>query len=151
MSLAGLAGACSSFPSRGAGVSRARRGFTIVSTFFVLFAALASAFVVLLTWPFRWVLKRIFRPKRAGVSRAQRVVIVGLDGQDPELTEKWMNAGLLAELFPACARRELSPGSARRFPRSRPWPGPPFRPDATRANIASTISLFPIENRSCPS
>src|SRR5437870_2075796 len=31
-------------------------GFTIVSTFFVLFAAIASAFVVLLTWPFRWVL-----------------------------------------------------------------------------------------------
>jgi predicted AlkP superfamily phosphohydrolase/phosphomutase len=70
-------------------------GFTIVSTFFVLFAALASAFVVLLTWPFRWVLKRIFRPKRAGQSRARRVVIVGLDGQDPELTEKWMNEGLL--------------------------------------------------------
>ena len=70
-------------------------GFTIVSTFFVLFAALASAFVVLLTWPFRWVLKKVFRPKRAGISRAERVVIVGLDGQDPELTEKWMNAGLL--------------------------------------------------------
>lgn len=70
-------------------------GFTIVSTFFVLFAAIASAFVVLLTWPFRWVIKRIFRPKRAAPSRARRVVIVGLDGQDPELTEKWMNAGLL--------------------------------------------------------
>lgn len=70
-------------------------GFTIVSTFFVLFAALASAFLVLLTWPFRWLLKRVFRPKRRGVSRARRVVIVGLDGQDPELTEKWMNAGLL--------------------------------------------------------
>ncbi len=70
-------------------------GFTIVSTFFVLFAALASAFLVLLTWPFRWVIKRVFRPKRAGISRAQRVVIVGLDGQDPELTERWMNAGLL--------------------------------------------------------
>jgi predicted AlkP superfamily phosphohydrolase/phosphomutase len=70
-------------------------GFTIVSTFFVLFAALASAFVVLLTWPFRWVLKRIFRPKRARPSRARRVVIVGLDGQDPELTKKWMNEGLL--------------------------------------------------------
>jgi predicted AlkP superfamily phosphohydrolase/phosphomutase len=70
-------------------------GFTIVSTFFVLFAALASAFVVLLTWPFRWVLKRIFRPKFAGLRKAQRVVIVGLDGQDPELTEEWMNAGLL--------------------------------------------------------
>ncbi|MEO8429010.1 MAG: alkaline phosphatase family protein, partial [Verrucomicrobiota bacterium] len=70
-------------------------GFTIVSTFFVLFAALASAFVVLLTWPFRYVLKQVFRPKRAGVRKAQRVVIVGLDGQDPELTEKWMNEGLL--------------------------------------------------------
>src|SRR5260221_7980508 len=70
-------------------------GFTIVSTFFVLFAALASAFVVLLTWPFRWVLKRVFGPKGSGANLAQRVVIVGLDGQDPELTEKWMNAGLL--------------------------------------------------------
>jgi predicted AlkP superfamily phosphohydrolase/phosphomutase len=70
-------------------------GFTIVSTFFVLFAALASAFVVLLTWPFRWVLKKVFRRKRAAMAKTQRVVIVGLDGQDPELTEKWMNAGLL--------------------------------------------------------
>ena len=70
-------------------------GFTIVSTFFVLFAALASAVVVLLTWPFRWVFKAIFRPRPAGVSKARRVVIVGLDGQDPELTEKWMNEGLL--------------------------------------------------------
>ena len=70
-------------------------GFTIVSTFFVLFAALASAFVVLLTWPFRWALKLVFRPKRAGICKAQRVVIVGFDGQDPELTEKWMDAGLL--------------------------------------------------------
>src|SRR5436190_22212605 len=67
-------------------------GFTIVSTFFVLFAAIASAFVVLLTWPFRWVLKQFFRPKRSKNARAKRVVIVGLDGQDPELTEKWINA-----------------------------------------------------------
>jgi predicted AlkP superfamily phosphohydrolase/phosphomutase len=70
-------------------------GFTIVSTFFVLFAAFASAFLVLLTWPIRWLLKLIFRPKRHGERRAERVVIVGLDGQDPELTEKWMNEGLL--------------------------------------------------------
>jgi len=70
-------------------------GFTIVSTFFVLFAAIASAFLVLLTWPFRWVLKRIFRPKRSGRARTQRVVILGLDVQDPDLTDKWMGAGLL--------------------------------------------------------
>ncbi len=70
-------------------------GFTIVSTFFVVFTAVASAFVVLLTWPLRWLFKRIFRPKVAGLARTQRVVIVGLDGQDPELTEKWMNEGLL--------------------------------------------------------
>ena len=44
-------------------------GFTIVSTFFVLFAALASAFAVLLTWPFRWVLKLVFRRRRAGVGQ----------------------------------------------------------------------------------
>ena len=70
-------------------------GFTIVSAFFILFAALASAFLALLTWPFRRVLKLVFRRRRRGISKAQRVVIVGLDGQDPELTETWMNAGLL--------------------------------------------------------
>lgn len=70
-------------------------GFTIVSTFFVLFAAFASAFLVLLTWPIRWAWKLFFRPKRTGARHAKRVVIVGLDGQDPELTEKWMNEGLL--------------------------------------------------------
>lgn len=70
-------------------------GFTIVSTFFVLFAAFASAFLVLLTWPIRWILKIIFRPKITGTVKAKRVVVVGLDGQDPELTEQWMDEGLL--------------------------------------------------------
>lgn len=70
-------------------------GFTIVSTFFVLFAAFASAFLVLLTWPVRSFLKLIFRPRRNRKDPARRVVIVGLDGQDPELTEQWMNEGLL--------------------------------------------------------
>jgi hypothetical protein len=70
-------------------------GFTIVSTFLVLFAAFASAFLVLLTWPVRWILKLIFRPKRNRKDPVKRVVIVGLDGQDPELTEQWMDEGLL--------------------------------------------------------
>lgn len=83
------------FPLTGQAYLGPGAGFTIVSTFFVLFAAFASAFLVLLTWPIRWILKLIFRPKLRGKSRAKRVVIVGLDGQDPELTEKWMNEGLL--------------------------------------------------------
>jgi len=48
----------------------------IVSTFFVLFAAIASAFVVLLTWPFRWVLKQFFRPKRSKNAARQTGSIV---------------------------------------------------------------------------
>src|SRR5436190_20783549 len=70
-------------------------GFTIVSTFFVLFAAIASAFVVLLTWPFRCVLKLLFLPKRSKMARSKRVVMVGLDGHDTDLTYKWNNAGVL--------------------------------------------------------
>ena len=83
------------FPLTGQAYLGPGAGFTIVSTFFVLFAAFASAFLVLLTWPIRWILKLVFRPKLKGKGRAKRVVIVGLDGQDPELTEQWMNEGLL--------------------------------------------------------
>ena len=56
------------FSKRSLAALLAGAGFTIVSTFFVLFAALASAFVVLLTWPFRWALKLVFRPKHAGAA-----------------------------------------------------------------------------------
>ncbi|MCX7017283.1 MAG: alkaline phosphatase family protein, partial [Candidatus Sumerlaeota bacterium] len=68
-------------------------GFAFVSSFFVLFITILLAFFVLLTWPIRWVWRTLKGARAEG--REGRVVVVGLDGQDPELTEAMMNRGEL--------------------------------------------------------
>ena len=85
-------------------------GFAFVSSFFILFLTFLAAFFVLVTWPVRWVL-RAFRVRRGmRKSRTQRLVILGLDGQDPKLTEQYMEEGILpnfSKLAKAGAYRRL--------------------------------------------
>ncbi|RPI23776.1 MAG: nucleotide pyrophosphatase [Acidobacteria bacterium] len=70
-------------------------GIAFVSSFLVILTTLFLAFVTLLTWPFRW-LVRVVRGRTAlRRSRVKKVVIVGLDGQDPKLTREFMSQGLL--------------------------------------------------------
>jgi len=70
-------------------------GFAFVSSFFILFITFFLAFLTLITWPIRWMF-RLFRGRKAlAGSRIKRVVIVGFDGQDPDLTEQWMQEGIL--------------------------------------------------------
>ena len=52
----------------------------------------------------------------------RRLVIVGLDGQDPTLTERFMEEGHAPEL-PSSRRRAATAGCGRPFRRSRPWRG----------------------------
>lgn len=70
-------------------------GFAFVSSFFILFFAFILAFFTLLTWPVRWLFRALLSMRRMGKGRVKRFVIVGLDGQDPELTEQFMNEGVL--------------------------------------------------------
>lgn len=73
-------------------------GFAFVSSFFVVFAAIFLAIAKLLTWPIRGIFRfvRGLRRRRAmSRARAGRVVIVGLDGQDPEVTDKFLAEGIL--------------------------------------------------------
>jgi len=93
--------------------------------------------------------KAILSSKRSKNARAKRVVIVGLDGQDPELTEKWMNEGLLPN-FPPAATSAPSRGSPPRFRQSRPCPGLLSRLDAIRASIDLRFPCCLTGNRSCP-
>jgi predicted AlkP superfamily phosphohydrolase/phosphomutase len=73
-------------------------GIALMGSFLAVLAALASAFLVLLTWPVKWCW-RTFRNKRAlARSRFKRVVILGLDGLDPELTDGLLAEGLLPNL-----------------------------------------------------
>lgn len=73
-------------------------GFAFLSSFLVLFLTFLAALFSLVAWPFRLIL-RLIKGKRAfrrGLAR--RVIVIGLDGFDPELAEKFMAEGLLPNL-----------------------------------------------------
>ena len=70
-------------------------GFAFVSSFFIIIFTTFLAFLTLLTWPIRWTVQKIRGSKVLAAARVRRVVVLGLDGQDPELTERFMREGLL--------------------------------------------------------
>lgn len=70
-------------------------GFAFVSSFFILLLTFFLAFLTLLTWPIRWVIKSIRGRHALAKARVKRVIVLGLDGQDPELTEQMMAEGIL--------------------------------------------------------
>lgn len=73
-------------------------GFAVMGSFLVMFAALFSAILALFTWPIRYVV-RAFRNRRAySRSRVKKMIILGLDGMDPSLTEKFIDEGKLPNL-----------------------------------------------------
>jgi predicted AlkP superfamily phosphohydrolase/phosphomutase len=73
-------------------------GFAFVSSFFAIFAAFALAFLKLITAPFRSLIRTVRWRKALRRARVKKVVIVGLDGQDPELTDRFLAEGLLPNL-----------------------------------------------------
>ena len=69
-------------------------GFALLSSFFVFFTTIVVAILSLLVWPVR-ALIRLLRGGSAAPAKINRLIIVGLDGQDPKLTDRFMQAGLL--------------------------------------------------------
>lgn len=73
-------------------------GFAFLSSFLVLFLTFFMAVFSFLAWPFRF-LWRVLRGQRAYKdSKINRLVILGLDGLEPTLTEKFMAEGKLPNL-----------------------------------------------------
>jgi predicted AlkP superfamily phosphohydrolase/phosphomutase len=73
-------------------------GFAFLSSFLVIIGALCLAILSLLTWPFRFFYWLVRGRMIYGRSRIDRLVIVGLDGLDPTLAEKFMAEGKLPNL-----------------------------------------------------
>ncbi len=73
-------------------------GIALAGSFLIVLVAMVSAFVVVLTWPIKWCWRTFWN--RHALSRAQvkRVVILGLDGLDPDLTDDMLAKGLLPNL-----------------------------------------------------
>jgi predicted AlkP superfamily phosphohydrolase/phosphomutase len=69
-------------------------GFALVSSAFVLVTTLLVVGFTLLAWPFRAAWRAIVGPKPPKAAIA-RLIVVGLDGQDPRLTDQFMREGLL--------------------------------------------------------
>ena len=69
-------------------------GFALLSSFLVVFTTIVLAIVTLLIWPFRTLWKTIKRRNRPK-PLIKRFIVVGLDGQDPRLTDRFMAQGIL--------------------------------------------------------
>jgi predicted AlkP superfamily phosphohydrolase/phosphomutase len=73
-------------------------GIALIGSFMAVAAALASAFLAMLSWPIRRIW-RMFRGQKAyKAALVKRVVVVGLDGLEPTLTEELLEEGILPNL-----------------------------------------------------
>jgi predicted AlkP superfamily phosphohydrolase/phosphomutase len=73
-------------------------GFAFLSSFLVLFLTFFLAVFSFLSWPFRLLIRLIKGRKTIKGALVDKVVIIGLDGFEPTLAEKFMNEGKLPHL-----------------------------------------------------
>ena len=69
-------------------------GIALVSSFLVVFTTMIVALLAILSWPLRK-LWRLVRRKQKVKPFVKRLIVVGLDGQDPRLTDRFMKEGKL--------------------------------------------------------
>src|SRR5262245_54842845 len=73
-------------------------GFALAGSFLAVFGAFLSAVSMILFWPVRRLFRLILRRRPPGKSRFKRIVILGLDGLDHELTKKLLGEGKVPHL-----------------------------------------------------
>ena len=68
-------------------------GFAFLGSFLTILLSLLASLVSMVIWPFRmlWLALR-------GKGSSRKMIILGLDGLDPKLTERWMAEGKLPNL-----------------------------------------------------
>ena len=72
-------------------------GFVLVSSLLALLSALLLFLFSLFLWPFRVLSAALFRRRRRPRPKGniERVIVIGMDGMDPRLTEKFIASGRL--------------------------------------------------------
>ena len=73
-------------------------GFAVLSSFWTLFVAFLYSVYAFFVWPFRQFFRLLRRRKAYGKAQIKRAVILGFDGMDPELTERFIAEGKLPNL-----------------------------------------------------
>jgi predicted AlkP superfamily phosphohydrolase/phosphomutase len=71
-------------------------GFAFLGSFFVFFVTFIIAFFALLAWPVRYLMRLRRRTAKPGSERKiQKAVVIGFDGMEPTLVERFMDQGHL--------------------------------------------------------
>src|SRR5256712_10697025 len=72
--------------------------FAVLSSSWPLFVAFLYPAYAFLTWPFRHLFRLLRHRKAYGKAQIKRAVILGFDGMDPELAERFISEGMLPNL-----------------------------------------------------
>jgi len=73
-------------------------GFAVLSSFWALFVAFLYSVYAFLVWPFRQLFRLLRHRNIYAKAQIKRAVILGFDGMDPELTERFIAEGRLPNL-----------------------------------------------------
>jgi predicted AlkP superfamily phosphohydrolase/phosphomutase len=73
-------------------------GFAFLGSFLTLVLSIAASIASLMLWPFRMIRMAMRRRRGMRAARVKKLIFLGLDGLDPELTEMWMAEGKLPNL-----------------------------------------------------
>lgn len=73
-------------------------GFAFLGSFLTLLLSLAASALSFLLWPFRMLWGMLHRSRRMRTARVKKLIFLGLDGLDPEITEILMAEGKLPNL-----------------------------------------------------
>jgi len=116
-------------------------GFALMTSAFVLVTTLFVVLATILAWPFRAIWRLATLPHRPKAS-IKRLIVVGLDGQDPTLTDQFMQQGLLPN-FSALAAE----GSYRRLTTTYPSLSPVAWSSFSTGTNPARHNIFDFLNR----
>jgi predicted AlkP superfamily phosphohydrolase/phosphomutase len=73
-------------------------GFAVGTTIFAFFAAAFAGLAAIFLWPIRYLVRMIRGRRAMARARIKRFVVLGLDGMEPSLAEKFMAEGKMPNL-----------------------------------------------------
>ena len=85
-------------PARSHAYAGPGAGFAVLSSFWALFVAFLYSVYAFLVWPFRQLFRLLRHRNVYAKAQIKRAVILGFDGMDPELTERFIAEGRLPNL-----------------------------------------------------
>jgi predicted AlkP superfamily phosphohydrolase/phosphomutase len=73
-------------------------GFAFLGSFLTLLIAFVLGALSILIWPFRVLLRAVTRRQGFKSARVKKIIFLGLDGLEPDLTERFMSEGKMPNL-----------------------------------------------------